>query len=185
MKPPLEVLFVSCPDAARSVVLQLLARDYTPEAASVASRAELKTALRNFNHQLLVTTTETDLNPVVVLAERALAGKETPIFVLCDSNTEDSALESVRIGAAEAFNLDAPNRLLPAVAREMRSANLRWSQPSGIRSESQLQWATAALLHLARTRSFLGDNLIDDLREITEVAGSALDVDRSSVWFYD
>jgi len=185
MKPPLEVMFVCCTETAQMAVTERLAREYAPESITVTTRVELKKALRESKYQLLFTDTETDLTPVIIMAERALAGLETPIFVLCTGTTELSALEAVRIGASEAIDLLHMERLLPSVARELRTANLRWSRPSGIRGEGQLQWATSALLHLTRTRSFLGDNLIDDLRQITEVAGSAMDVDRSSIWFYD
>lgn len=51
--------------------------------------------------------------------------------------------------------------------------------------ETQLQRAHAALLHLARSRSFLGENLIADFRAITELAGQALAVARTSIWLYD
>ena len=52
-------------------------------------------------------------------------------------------------------------------------------------SETKLQRAHAALLQLARSRSFLGENLIADFRSITELAGQALSVARTSVWLYD
>lgn len=51
--------------------------------------------------------------------------------------------------------------------------------------ETKLQRAHAALLQLARSRSFLGENLIADFRAITELAGQALAVARTSIWLYD
>ncbi|MCE9534278.1 MAG: PAS domain S-box protein [Planctomycetes bacterium] len=185
MKPPLEILFVSCSDEAEASILCELEKAYEPEFVAVATRKDMRRELRSSEWNLIFATTESDLPPGVILAERALAGRETPIFVLCDASNEESALEAVRIGAGEAIRLDELRRLLPAVARELRTTNLRYAHPAGGRGESELQWATSALLHLARTRTFLGDNLFDDLREITEVAGSALSVARASVWLND
>lgn len=185
MKPPLALLFVSCDVDATAAVLEALSRHYEPEFVPVAARDQLRAELRDGDWQIIFTSTETELTPGVVLAERALTGKDAPIFVLCTAATEDCALEAVRIGANEAIRIDDLRRLIPAVARETRSSLQHCVNPAGGRGESELQWATSALLHLARTRSFLGDNLIDDLRQITEVAGSALAVSRASVWLYD
>jgi PAS domain S-box-containing protein len=185
MKPPLEALFVSCSIDVTAAVLDRLARDYEPEFIPVATRDRLRQELHSADWHIIFTSMDTELTPGVVLAERALAGIETPVFVLCDAASEGAALEAVRLGASEALRSDDLRRLLPAAARELRAVHLRWSHPSGSRGESELQWAISALLHLARTRTFLGDNLIDDLHEITEVAGSALSVARSSVWLHD
>ena len=50
--------------------------------------------------------------------------------------------------------------------------------------ESKLHRAHAALLKLARSQSFLGENLIADFRAITELAGQTLEVARCSIWLY-
>ena len=51
--------------------------------------------------------------------------------------------------------------------------------------ESRLREANLALLSLARSQNFDGDSLLDALREITTVAGRAVDVARTSVWLYN
>lgn len=50
---------------------------------------------------------------------------------------------------------------------------------------TELSRAHAALLQLARSQAFQGDNLIQDLRQITEIAARALGVARASVWLSD
>jgi PAS domain S-box-containing protein len=186
MKPSLKVLFICCDLDSTAAAVDRLSSLYDPDFFQVASRERLRLELQQSDWNLLFATTETDVTPQVVLAELALAGRQIPLMVLCDASTELSALEAVRVGASDAIRVDQEmDRLLPALARELRSALGRGVLPAGGRGESDLQRATSALLHLARTRSFLGDNLIDDLRQITETAGIALSISRASVWLYN
>lgn len=52
-------------------------------------------------------------------------------------------------------------------------------------SDARLREANLALLNLAHSRNFHGDNLIEALREITEVGSKAVNVARCSVWLYN
>ncbi len=123
------------------------------------------------------------------------AKQNVPVFLLMERYTEAKAAEMLKLGFTDVFPREAPIRL---AARWLRATQPEWSAPSSALSslagegekvstlgESKLQRAHAALLHLARTRSFFGDNLIEDFFQITELAARSLDVARASVWLFN
>lgn len=61
----------------------------------------------------------------------------------------------------------------------------RRAEAESRRDDARLREANLALLSLARSRNFHGEHLIEALREITETAGKAVGVARSSVWLYN
>lgn len=116
-----------------------------------------------------------------------------PVFLLEQDYSEDKAAELLKLGFTDVLPRQSPQRLM---ARLLRMANVEAAAPStalsslpqdgtAVVSSTKLQRAHAALLQLARTRSFFGDNLIEDFFQITELAGKSLEVARAGVWLFN
>lgn len=101
---------------------------------------------------------------------------------LCEDDNEDRAIQAMHAGVEDYFTPRQNRRLAAVIRRWQRSRSL---QTGAVLCETGLHRAHGALLQLARSRAFQGENLISDFREITEVAAAALSVARVSIWLYD
>ncbi len=110
-----------------------------------------------------------------------LAPQGCLLVLACDPGQESFGVEAMDAGFHDYVVRDDLARLGPLIRR------WRCSARKGVRllPETDLHRAHAALLQFARSQAFHGDNIIDDLRKITEVSARALAVARASVWLYD
>jgi PAS domain S-box-containing protein len=137
-------------------------------------------------------------------ALQALAGlqRDLPLIALGGRGDEETFVDLLQAGARDVLPADQLNRLGPVVRRELlasadrrelRQARLalrsvpaaRAQNQASLRRETKLHRGHGALLELARSRIFQGENLGDDLRQISEVAARALDVGRVGIWLCD
>lgn len=148
----------------------------------VASVEELPVAIARSRPRLVVVEDQGDPRiPSFADLVRTIP-PDSLLVLLCDPAQEQRGVQAMEAGFADYFLRNNLTRLGVLVRRWVQAS----SGPTGsLLGETDLHRAHAALLQLARSRAFQGDNLIEDLQEITEVAARALRVARASVWLYD
>ncbi|MFO0842497.1 MAG: PAS domain S-box protein [Gemmataceae bacterium] len=179
MTEPLQFLVVSDDDTLLHGVHAVLARAGLPCEGRRARADDVRAAFASRRYHLCL------VEDRVCPLPRPFALASPPdvlLVMLCEPGREFFGAEAMDEGFADYLLKDNLSRLGPLARRWLLRQPPRGGQVLG---ETDLHRAHAALLQLARSRAFQGDNLIDDLREITEVAARALGVARAGVWLYD
>ena len=129
MGNPLRVLVVEdSEDDALLLVRELRRAGYAPRSLRVQTAEELQAALREHTWDVVVT----DHNLPGFSSEAALtivndSGLDLPVIIVSGSIGEDIAVAAMKMGAHDYIMKDNLTRLVPAIERELREAELRRS----------------------------------------------------------
>ena len=129
MENSLRVLVVEdSEDDALLLVRELRRSGYNPQSLRVQTAAELEEALERYTWDVVVT----DHNLPGFSSEAALAivkgsGLDLPVIIVSGSIGEDIAVAAMKMGAHDYIMKDNLARLVPAIERELREAELRRS----------------------------------------------------------
>ena len=129
MGNPLRVLVVEdSEDDALLLVRELRRSGYAPHFLRVQTAGELRAALHEHTWDVVVT----DHNLPGFSSEAALAvvhdtGLDLPVIIVSGSIGEDIAVAAMKMGAHDYIMKDNLTRLVPAIERELREAELRRS----------------------------------------------------------
>ncbi len=108
-------------------------------------------------------------------------GQRAPLVVLADARQEPDVVTWLSTGASDWVFRPGFLGLSAVLARLLREAR---EEAAAEAKERQLREATAALVDLARSPTFRGDDLAAMARELTVAGSRALSVDRCGVWVY-
>ncbi len=108
-------------------------------------------------------------------------GCRAPLVVIADPRQEAEVAAWLATGAADWVFRPGFLGLGAVLARLEREERERAAAQS---RERQLREATAALVELARSPTFMGDDLTAMMREVTRSAARGMQVDRVGVWLY-
>lgn len=108
-------------------------------------------------------------------------GQRAPLVVLADARQEPDVVTWLSTGASDWVFRPGFLGLSAVLARLLREAR---EEAAAEAKERQLREATAALVDLARSPTFRGDDLTAMARELTVAGSRALCVDRCGVWLY-
>lgn len=144
------------------------------------------------NPRPLLTSTRFDAILVDLLSARLDAagwvallddvGQRTPLVVVADARQEADVAAWLATGASDWVFRPGLLGLSAVLARLQREAR---EEAAAEEKERQLREATAALVELARSPVFRGDDLTPMLQEITRRCTKSMGVDRCGVWVYE
>ncbi|MBI3804963.1 MAG: EAL domain-containing protein [Nitrospirae bacterium] len=182
MGKPLRVLFIE--DSEEDMVLlmaELRQGGYDLTAECVTTPEALRAALKRESWDLVITDyTMPQLSPAAALALLKEDGIDIPFIIVTGAKGEENAVATVKAGAHDFILKGNLSRLVPAVARELRDAELRQEQ----------RRAEQAIQHLAYydpltdlpNRTLLHDRLqqaiLSARREGKSLALLVMDLDR-------
>lgn len=116
-------------------------------------------------------------------------GRDIPFLVVSGFIDENVAVAAMKSGAHDYLMKDNLKRLVPAVERELREAQVRRERrqtAEALRAgEARLRQANDSLLYLARSPSVQEGNLEQAFAEISQIAGLSLGVSRASIWLFN
>jgi PAS domain S-box-containing protein len=114
--------------------------------------------------------------------------QDIPFIVVSGLIDESEAVAAMKSGAHDYLMKDNLKRLAPAVARELREAEIRrqrrTAQMALRASEEWMRRANLALLSLARSPNIREGNLPEAFAEITETTAQMLQVERVGIWLF-
>jgi two-component system, cell cycle sensor histidine kinase and response regulator CckA len=191
MDQPLRVLIVE--DSEDDAVLlsrELRRGGYTVRSCCVDTAAALNDALDSEEWDVVLADYNmpqfSGLAALRVLQEK---GKDIPFLVVSGFIDESIAVAAMKSGAHDYLMKDNLKRLVPAVERELREAQVRRERrqaAEALRSaEARLRQANDALLYLARSPAVQEGELAAAFHEITQIAGLSLGATRASIWLFD
>lgn len=120
-----------------------------------------------------------DAGAWVALLEEA--GQRAPLVVVADPRQEAEVAQWLATGASDWVFRPGLLGLSAVLTRLQREAR---EEAAAEEKERQLREATAALVELARSPVFSGDDLTAMLQEITRRCSKSMAVDRCGVWVY-
>ncbi len=129
MGNPLRVLIVEdSEDDALLLIRELRRSGYDPRSLRVQNAADLESALQQHVWDVVIT----DHNMPSFSSEDALqivkeTGADLPVIIVSGSIGEDIAVSAMKMGAHDYIMKDNLTRLVPAIERELREAELRRS----------------------------------------------------------
>ncbi len=127
MNQPLRVLFVEdSADDADLLKLELQRAGYTPVCHRVETAEALRVALEQKEWDLVIADYRLPrFDGVAALALVKAKGLDLPFIIVSGYITEETAVAAMKAGAHDYVMKDKPARLGPAVARELREAEVR------------------------------------------------------------
>jgi DNA-binding response OmpR family regulator len=108
-------------------------------------------------------------------------GQRAPLVVLADARQEPDVVTWLSTGASDWVFRPGFLGLSAVLARLLREAR---EEAAAEAKERELREATAALVELARSPTFRGDDLSAMARELTSAGSRGLSADRCGVWVY-
>lgn len=108
-------------------------------------------------------------------------GQRAPVVAVADARQESDVISWLATGASDWVFRPGLLGLSAVLARLQREAREEAAEEE---KERQLREATAALVELARSPVFSGDDLTAMLQEITRRCTKSMGVDRCGVWVY-
>jgi two-component system cell cycle sensor histidine kinase/response regulator CckA len=115
--------------------------------------------------------------------------QDIPFLVVSGFIDENVAVAAMKSGAHDYLMKDNLKRLVPAVERELREAQVRRERRQAAEAlraaVPRLRQANDSLLYLARSPAMQQGDLVATFREITQIAGRSLGITRSSIWLFN
>src|SRR3954471_13455208 len=179
MKGPLQVLIVEdSENDAALLELELQQAGYETICQRVDTPGGLRSALAAQSWDVIIADyVMPQFSGLTALAIVAEAGLDIPFIIVSGHITEDTAVAAMKAGAHDYVMKDKPQRLAPAVQRELREAEVRRLRR---RSEETLK------IEHAITRVLAGaDSLEDAIQQIVHLLIEGLDVDVGTFWVVD
>jgi PAS domain S-box-containing protein len=144
MKQPLRVLIIDDSEDDTLLLVEELRRgDYDVTFEQVYTESTLRAALDNREWDVILSDHSmpqfSGLVALQIVKERAL---DIPFIIVSGTMSEDAAVDSMKLGAADYFSKNKVTRLIPAVERELRDADHRRQRQ---RAEQDLRRAETAL----------------------------------------
>ena len=177
MGKPLRVLIVEdSEDDALLLIRELRRSGYDPRTLRVQSAADMEAALQQHVWDVVVT----DHNMPNFSSEDALhlvkeSGPDLPVIIVSGSIGEDIAVAAMKMGAHDYIMKDNLTRLVPAIERELREAELRRAH----------RLAEATIHHLAYHDHLTGlVNRHEFDRRLQEALRSAREAEETHVVLY-
>ncbi|MBL8919862.1 MAG: response regulator [Myxococcaceae bacterium] len=155
----------------RAVRLERLRADEDPRPALTATRFDA----------ILVDLLSSRRDAAGWLSVLDEVGQRVPIVVVADGRQESEVESWLATGASDWTFRPGLLGLSAVLARLQREAR---EEAAAEEKERQLREATAALVELARSPVFSGDDLTAMLQEITRRCTRSMNVDRCGVWLY-
>jgi two-component system sensor histidine kinase UhpB len=176
VKTPLQVLFVEdSQNDAELLQLELERAGYETNWRRVETADAMTAALEEQRWDLIIADyVMPRFGGLEALALVKRKGLDLPFIIVSGHITEDTAVAAMKAGAHDYVMKDKPQRLGPAVERELREAEVRRQRR---RSEETLK------VEHAITRVLAGaDSLEDAVQQIVELLIEGLDVDVGAFW---
>lgn len=130
MGSPLRVLFIEDSEDDKTLLVREMERGgYRVNSERVDTESALRTALREQSWDLVITDYNMPhFNAPGVLAVLKESGIDLPCIIVTGSQGEETAVATMKAGAHDFILKGNLSRLVPAVAREMKEAELRQEQ---------------------------------------------------------
>jgi signal transduction histidine kinase len=179
VKTPLQVLFVEdSENDAALLQLELEREGYDSNYRRVETAQEMAKALDEQRWDVIIADYVmpkfSGLEALALVKSRNL---DLPFIIVSGHITEDTAVAAMKAGAHDYVMKDKPQRLAPAVERELREAEVRRQRR---RSEETIK------VEHAVTRVLAGaDSLEDAIQQIVHLLIEGLDVDIGTFWVVD
>jgi signal transduction histidine kinase len=173
---PLQVLFVEdSENDAALLQLELERAGYETNCRRVETADSMDAALEEQRWDFVIADyVMPRFGGLEALALVKRKGLDLPFIIVSGHITEDTAVAAMKAGAHDYVMKDKPQRLAPAVERELREAEVRRQRR---RSEETLK------VEHAITRVLAGaDSLEDAVQQIVELLIEGLDVDLGAFW---
>jgi DNA-binding NtrC family response regulator len=176
VKKPLQVLFVEdSENDAALLQLELEREGYETNCRRVETAHEMAKALDEQRWDVVIADyVMPKFSGLDALALVKSKGLDLPFIIVSGHITEDTAVAAMKAGAHDYVMKDKPQRLAPAVQRELREAEVRRQRR---RSEETIK------VEHAITRVLAGaDSLEDAIQQIVHLLIEGLDVDVGTFW---
>jgi two-component system sensor histidine kinase UhpB len=176
VKNPLQVLFVEdSENDAELLCLELEREGYETKCRRVETSSELSAALDEQRWDVVIADyVMPKFGGLEALALVKSKGLDIPFIIVSGHITEDTAVAAMKAGAHDYVMKDKPQRLAPAVQRELREAEIRRQRR---RNEETIK------VEHAVTRVLAGaDSLEDAVQQIVHLLIEGLDVDVGTFW---
>jgi signal transduction histidine kinase/CheY-like chemotaxis protein len=176
VKKPLQVLFVEdSENDAALLQLELEREGYETNCRRVETAHEMAKALDEQRWDVVIADyVMPKFSGLDALALVKSKGLDLPFIIVSGHITEDTAVAAMKAGAHDYVMKDKPQRLAPAVQRELREAEVRRQRR---RSEETIK------VEHAITRVLAGaDSLEDAIQQIVHLLIEGLDVDIGTFW---
>jgi two-component system, cell cycle sensor histidine kinase and response regulator CckA len=188
MNIPLHVLLVEdSEDDATLLIRELRRGGYVPTARRVDTAAAFATALETQTWDLVIADyTLPQFSGLAALKLLQDRHQDIPFLVISGIIDESLAVEAMKNGANDYVMKDNLKRLIPAVERELREAQVRrdrhLAEQALAASEAWMRSANAALIELARNAKLREGDLNAVFPAVTETAARCLGAARVGIW---